>query len=296
MTTQVWYHSNCLDGFGAAYAAWKQFGDDATYIPVQYGYPPPKVEPDDEIYIVDFSYDSETILKLGEQAKQVVLLDHHKTAFDNLAGKMFPTNVRVSLDMERSGAVMAWEFFNPATVIPSLLLHIQDRDLWQWKIPGTKEVCAALDSYAKTFEMWKLLIPDTKRLYQEGFAIVRYKQQQIDVLINAWSKNPMSIELDGIQGPLINGPYFLASELLNQLGANQPFAANMITTAEGILFSLRSSPDGSDVAAIARKYGGGGHKHAAGFKITEEDFRRMRDGTKLAPSEDEELGVLEAKS
>jgi len=27
------YHADCPDGFGAAYAAWKKFGDKASYLP-----------------------------------------------------------------------------------------------------------------------------------------------------------------------------------------------------------------------------------------------------------------------
>jgi len=276
MNREVWYHANCLDGFGAAYAAWLQFGDDATYRAVQYGYSPPDAEELDELYIVDFSFDYETMLKLGEKHKKIIVLDHHKTAMENLEGKEFPNNVRISLDMDRSGAMMAWGFFHPNIPVLNVIAHIQDRDLWQWKLPGTKEITAALDSYPKNFAVWKSILNDRNRLYAEGIAIDRYRQQQIDILLNAWSRSPWNIKLAGFEGPLINGPYFLTSELLHQLGASQPFAANVIYTADKLLFSLRSDPDGADVSAIAKKYGGGGHKHAAGFSLTSEELKAVQ--------------------
>jgi nanoRNase/pAp phosphatase (c-di-AMP/oligoRNAs hydrolase) len=36
------------------------------------------------------------------------------------------------------------------------------------------------------------------------------------------------------------------------------------------IFSLRSTEEGLDVSEIAKLYGGGGHKHAAGFKVPHE--------------------------
>ena len=32
----VIYHGRCRDGFAAAYAAWKKFGDKASYLPFLY--------------------------------------------------------------------------------------------------------------------------------------------------------------------------------------------------------------------------------------------------------------------
>lgn len=45
MKTYVLYHAHCADGFGAAYAAWLKLGNDAQYVPVKYGDPPPVMEP-----------------------------------------------------------------------------------------------------------------------------------------------------------------------------------------------------------------------------------------------------------
>jgi uncharacterized protein len=52
----VVYHAECTDGFGAAYAAWKKFGDTASYIPLK-----TQVEitidfTNKEVYVVDYSF------------------------------------------------------------------------------------------------------------------------------------------------------------------------------------------------------------------------------------------------
>ena len=37
MKPLVIYHASCADGFGAAFAAWLKFGDDAEYVACSYG-------------------------------------------------------------------------------------------------------------------------------------------------------------------------------------------------------------------------------------------------------------------
>ncbi len=48
-------------------------------------------------------------------SQRVVILDHHKTAFEELhaPGRVLPSNVEVHMDMERSGATIALDYFKP---------------------------------------------------------------------------------------------------------------------------------------------------------------------------------------
>jgi hypothetical protein len=64
MGTKVIYHGNCNDGFCAAWVAWLKFGDKAEYISANYGDEPPPVDSEDILYIVDFSYPRDILLKL----------------------------------------------------------------------------------------------------------------------------------------------------------------------------------------------------------------------------------------
>src|SRR5688500_3788876 len=100
----VLYHGNCHDGFGAAWAARRKFGDAAVYQPVTHGYPPPTMPPGSEVLIVDFAYPRSTLLELDDQ-HQVQVLDHHKTAQTDLEGLGF-----CIFDLERSGAMLTWEY------------------------------------------------------------------------------------------------------------------------------------------------------------------------------------------
>ena len=138
----VLYHANCFDGTGAKFAAWKRFGDAAYYIPVQYGKPFPdmvKLGPETDVYILDFSYPRDFLEELHSKVHKLVVLDHHKTAQADLAGLDY-----AKFDMNKSGAVLAWEYFHPGKVVPDMLRLIQDGDLWKFEFAETKALRAAL--------------------------------------------------------------------------------------------------------------------------------------------------------
>ena len=75
------------------------------------------------------------------------------------------------------------------------------------------------------------------------------------------------MEIDGVRVPAVNVHHKLSSEAAGALAAGKPFAACYHLAGEYLNFSLRSDAAGADVAKIAFKYGGGGHKHAAGFRL-----------------------------
>lgn len=164
MKPLVIYHASCADGFGAAFAAWLKLGDDAEYVPMQYGDIEAPVNligmfgglfTEREIFILDFSFPRWVMDGLFSVAKRVVWLDHHKTAFemwceDGERSLCEQSNGRdeVILDNNKSGAYLAWEYFHPGTEVPMFIKHIDDYDRWQFKIEGTKAFNKALWSLA----------------------------------------------------------------------------------------------------------------------------------------------------
>ena len=100
----VLYHADCMDGFGSAWALWKRF-PQARYVAVKHGTPPPDGLQNQHVVIVDFSYHRETIMELAKQTASLHILDHHITAQASLEDLPF-----AFFDMNRSGAVLAWEW------------------------------------------------------------------------------------------------------------------------------------------------------------------------------------------
>lgn len=260
----VLYHASCLDGFGAALAAWLRFGNRATSVPVRYQEPWPEdvLTEGSDVYILDFSYDRETLLLQRSLAKSLTVIDHHKSAMEALTDLPF-----AHFDMSKSGAILAWEHFFPKLPAPPLLQHIQDRDLWKFELQGTKAVCEALWSNPRDFERWEQLIVDTaafKRLRAQGNLLLMAKDRNV----NQMCAQAFMSEIDGVPVVACNAPVH-ASEVCHAILASYPqaqFAAGFqITAAQQFRWHLRSRKgSGVDVSTVAKRYGGGGHENAAG--------------------------------
>lgn len=78
------YHGHCDDGFAAAWCV-RQAIPDAEFYPGVYQQEPPDVAGRD-VLMVDFSYKRPVLLRMAESARSVMVLDHHKTAAEDLSG------------------------------------------------------------------------------------------------------------------------------------------------------------------------------------------------------------------
>ena len=252
----VLYHKNCNDGFGAAWVAWQALGNQAKYIPVQHGDLPPDIPDGSIVTIADFAYSRDVLLGMYERMESLWVLDHHKTAAQDLTGLEFTT-----FDMDKSGAMLAWEYWFPAQSPPLLIQYIQDKDLWLFQLENSAEVTAALSSYPKDFDVWNTLSVDG--LAKDGMAI----QRAINIQVLEHVEMAAIRNVAGYQVPVVNATCY-TSEIGGQLNASfpdSPFSAMYFDLADGNRkWSLRSRGE-FDVSAIAQTFGGGGHKNSAGY-------------------------------
>lgn len=290
------YHDPCDDGFGAAWAVWKRWGGEVLYVPAAYGKAPPDVS-GKNVLIGDFSYKAPVISSLAEDAASIVILDHHKSAMEDLAqlGQMDvapepfdyravnPSLLSLGMeglppvipyfDMNKSGARLVWEFCHPGEMVPELIRYVEDRDLWRFVLPHSRAFTLYLKSQPRDFGTWSdvnhlLSYHDTRvELFREARAIERFYDQQIGRI----RRNVRTIALAGFNVPAVNCPGELASDVGNAMLAadpGAPFSVTYYDKAGGTRsFSLRSEDTRVDVARIAQRFGGGGHRNAAGFEV-----------------------------
>lgn len=262
------YHADCLDGFAAAWAVHRAL-PNAEFVAAQHGSPPPANIDGREIVIVDFSYKRPVLIEMASRAKSILILDHHKTAAEDLSEGL-PENVSVHFDMEHSGCVLAWQHFHPGVEVPDLLLHVEDRDLWRFHHVYTRVTTAALGSLERDFSAWDAIVPEYPhslaagdRFRAIGWALCRVHDEQVASAV----KNARPMKIGGFKVQVANAPHFLASDVGHALAADAPFGATYFDAADARVFSLRSTDAGEDVSAIAKLYGGGGHRNAAGFRV-----------------------------
>ncbi|KQM92200.1 hypothetical protein ASE70_14895 [Sphingomonas sp. Leaf22] len=293
----VIYHDHCADGFAAAWACWTLWRDDCVYIPASYGQPAPDVS-GANVLMVDFSYKRPAMDAIANSARSVVVLDHHKTAEQELApfrfhesrpGAIKPADVPGMLrdlaelnqpaviaifDMERSGARMAWDFChgcNPS-MVPLLIDYVEDRDLWRFRYPETKPFSLWLRTEPFTFNRFSAVATDLTddlawcAIMAEARAMRRFSDAKVDEIAAFARKEALA----GLEPMVVSCPPMFASEVGHALldkHPDIPFAAMYYDGPKVRMWSLRSRDDREDVSAIAGTFGGGGHRNAAGFSV-----------------------------
>lgn len=263
----ILYHADCPDGFGAAFVCWTVFGETAVYQPVKYGQPLPQIPDYAIVFIVDFSYPRPVLEELAARTVLTVI-DHHKTAQSELAGLPF-----AHFDMDHSGAVLTWLHFNrDKKEAPALLRYVEDRDLWRFHLPESRAVNLSLwRGQSRDWPTWQAMaalsqseLIDT--LAAQGRAIETADQHWITSLC----ARPVWKHIGSWTVPSVNSPV-LQSEIgqhLLDLHPSAPFAAIWSQGADHTrVYSLRARHNDFDVSVVAKAFGGGGHRSAAGFTL-----------------------------
>ncbi len=288
MTIHILFHSDA-DGRFAGYAAWNYFRlqkklDDVKFYEVQYGKPFPLVVEDltkaDEIYILDFSYKRPVLDPVFAKVGKLIVLDHHESAQDNLAGTPYGF-----FDITKSGALLAWEHFFPGEPAPLACTLVNDRDLWLWQYePHTSAFEAWLnyDRVGCNWEKWHEL--STRRVAMDQAlekGLLLHKSNQS--ILNSFIKNPDNYHISAahlaqlpynhikkIRYAVYNGNQVLIPELAQAFYTTKEIDATIDWRCRGkvVTFSVRSpNPDVFSAKEFCEFYGGGGHKAAAGFSM-----------------------------
>ncbi len=273
----VLYHAACKDGFCSAWVFHLKLGDDADFVAVNYGQPPPNVK-GRYVIMVDFCYSRDVMEQIVADCNSLVVLDHHKTAEAALEGfeqwalasdkaGFGMTPVKVTFDMDRSGARLAWDYCYPDEhTAPWIVSYVQDRDLWRHELHDSMAVNAYISTMQFDFDLWDETYALFARvdgiLIELGKAVLAKTEQYVREV----SKNALRIQAGAWNVPIVNAPQVDVSELQHALCEGEPFSIAWWQRSDGMYqYSLRSREGATDVSLFAKAMGGGGHKHAAGF-------------------------------
>jgi hypothetical protein len=268
-----YYHAGCPDGFGAAFSAWRAWGDEGRVVPRGHDDPFHALAHEGDLVIfADIALPNPALRDLGEVAKQVVVLDHHFSArqhFESepqLASFLAGRGHKVHFDLTHSGCVLAWRYFHPGTREPDLLRYVEDQDLWNWKLPASIEVNAAIGSYPRELEVWdELARRSWQELAHEGEPIVRALRTDVERSLRF--AHPLRIGEHQLEA--VNSLHYrshIGHALAERARFGSPLGAVYRLSGTRVDVSLYSIGD-FDVSSIATRYGGGGHRNAAGFSV-----------------------------
>lgn len=287
-TEVVLFHKSCTDGFAAAWVAHTHLGAKPVfYHAVAHG-----DEPlwdhlrGKNVLIADFSWPRDIILQIKEEAKGFVLLDHHKTAKDRLAGI-----AGCLIDLDESGATLAWVWFasdgetmnwkyrERCHTMPLVLDYVRDRDLWEWRLPQSREFSIALyvevpfdfDEWDARFQAWS--VPDAGTIIDEMVGRGEHYLAMQSKLVDGLAKWAIEREWRGLACRVAQvSPRSLASEVGESVLRQHPGARVALCWTRDDWkkthkISVRTREGETDATLIAEAFGGGGHAAAAAFSI-----------------------------
>jgi oligoribonuclease NrnB/cAMP/cGMP phosphodiesterase (DHH superfamily) len=274
------YHGGCVDGFGAAFAAYKYFSvnhpnKEITYYPGSFDKPPPDVT-GKNVCFCDFTYKKPILDIMMTKANKLIILDHHKTAQEDL--ELLPQENKI-FDMNHSGAYIAWSYFHPDKPIPKLILYIEDTDIWTKKLPNTNAISTIIHMTEKTFDEYDKLLDDEYLINKgitEGNAILKNNSQTVLSSIKSASPKLITINQNHYFVCYLNSSVF-KSDIGNKVfdiypDANFSAIYSIDDFTNSTIFSLRSTDERTDVSRLAKFYNGGGiisggHRNASGVKV-----------------------------
>lgn len=302
MTTYIIYHQvkpgvDCPDGIAAAWTANRAYSNAIvrgwTYQAEGTPIADEEIKECDRIVIVDFSFPSTQLEHWADLGAEVIVLDHHETAMNNLKG--LSDRILAQFDMKECGATLAWQQLCDGEPMPAFLEYVRDRDLWDWLLPETQEIHEAMSNVKwklkdalkateditrsvvfKWFDHLAQMSKDELLAYLMpiGEPLVAPKREKVEAIASralgevfcAPDKKEHSILCvrladDGSEDRFV-------SDVCMKLYRDHPQASFTACVTSDGTWSLRSDKHGNntDVGAIAASMGGGGHRNASGFK------------------------------
>jgi len=270
---KVFYHSSDLDGHCSG-AIVKHRYPECEMWPIDYGaaFPMDKIEPGETIYMVDFTLQPfEQMIELSARCK-LIWIDHHKSALGEASKRWF-----VERGIRRIGigaCFLTWEYLYPHLYPPKAVRLLAEYDVWDHSNPDTlpfqygmrmRETDPATEEgmklWEKLFESRETVLFD--EILNEGKTILKY-QKQMDTRYCARYAYPVTLE--GYKAVALNRGIANSMTFENAPGANEAdIFITYVFNGDNWIVSLYANKPDIDVSEIAKKYGGGGHKEAAGF-------------------------------
>jgi uncharacterized protein len=244
----------------------------------------------ERIYILDYHFEDHYINKIMEKTRNITWIDHHKTSLDY----SYINEIHSILDISKAACMLTWEYFHDEPA-PYAVRLIQAWDIWDLGfspyVEPFKEGLYLYD-HMPTDSIWDLILDpslgtDTiivplSNIYDEHHPIMKIIRdnhpiteiiQRGEICLEYKNrKNKQYIEELSFEA-IFNGYKCIVcgipegskifGDKINDYDIGITYSFNGVNWA----VSLYSAKD-IDVSEIARQYGGGGHKGAAGYTTT----------------------------
>jgi oligoribonuclease NrnB/cAMP/cGMP phosphodiesterase (DHH superfamily) len=268
------YHDD-PDGCCAAAIVRRALGTEVVLKPLEIGDPIPwgMIEKSQQVVLVDYSLPLEDMQRL-RAGRALVWVDHHKTSLARLAEAM--TAVPGERSLEAAACVLTWQTFFPKERVPRAVTLIGDRDIWRMAYAETRAFSEGLfqeDISPENDRLWKPLLDGdqifVKQLIESGQVLYEARSKSIRDVVGHYGFETM---FEGHRTLVVNhrGNGDMG-EHIRQIGYELAYCYVEVVRDGRLQTVVTLYSDQIDVSEIARKFGGGGHRGAAGFQFVRSD-------------------------
>lgn len=296
----ILYHDDCIDGFMSMYvlrSSFEKINQKVVCIPVMYGFEPPYKQINDlslkhkkvNLVVADFCYSKDQLLAISPYVDILSVLDHHDTAaelhggygYKCISNKCRCSDISVKIIESQSGASLAYDYVSKFTMVPPIVyefvLGVEDHDLWNYVFDKTEAIIELLVGLPRTYEAWYDFFHQEKSIINEQLEVAKLKVEYRRKAVKSICEKATLVSFEGHTVPFVNSSHDYSSYVGQELYKDYPFAFMFEIIGNSsirdcklncVRVSLRSDrKTGMDLTSIAKKYKGGGHKHAAGFYL-----------------------------
>lgn len=226
---------------------------------------------DKVVYVGDFSFTKDELEELTKVTKSIIVIDHHLSAFESIGDLDY-----VHIDLEKSGARLAWEFFFPRIKrVPILIALIEDRDLWNFFYDKEDTNALVLALKSEKDLNFKTLIEDEDAvtdLIEKYKNVLKYIENE-DLKYSKKVDDFMFFRTSFV-GINTNLPSSNILNLASREHGKPALSYNIekVNNINNIKISMRNHDESVDVSRICKLLGGGGHAKAAGATFNVESL------------------------
>jgi oligoribonuclease NrnB/cAMP/cGMP phosphodiesterase (DHH superfamily) len=251
------------------------FDEVCEFIRIDYRdeFPFDKIVKDELIVIVDFSLQKEgEFYKLMGITDNIIWIDHHKTAIEKHQNLTLSGVRRDGV----AGCELTWEFFFPGIKIPKVVELLADYDIWAFKFgEDTNKLQTGIRLYdtnpeSENWDKWLHSHYYPAEELEKGEIALKYRNRYYAGLIKGWS---FMTAFEGYRVIACNAGS-VSSQLFDSVTEDYDLMMPFCWDGKQWTVSIYTKKD-IDCSALAKKYGGGGHKSAAGFQCKDLPFESV---------------------
>jgi oligoribonuclease NrnB/cAMP/cGMP phosphodiesterase (DHH superfamily) len=264
-------HHNDADGRASAAIVRRALGRDVLLVEIDFGEPVPweKIDRAQRVIMVDFSLPPDDMQRLADST-ELIWVDHHISALEAMAG--IADDWPGLRDISEAGCVLTWKYFFPGLPVPRAIILIGDRDIWRWAEAETGSFDEGLhqrDTRPENDDLWQPLLEDDhqllQELIQEGEILRRARLLDVRRYVRKYG---FELSFEGYRTLAVNarssgemGAY------IRQQGYQVAYCYMDVWQNDRLMTTVTLYSEQVDVSKLAQKFGGGGHRGAAGFSF-----------------------------